>query len=148
MPHAWVGGRYQATFCSRNSNKYPGYAVSPHFKSCFLSFLTFAHAQIIWFSAMFPYAVLTILFVKAVTLEGAWDGIKFLFTPDWDRLTASECWIDGGTQIFYSYGVGIGALLALGSYNKFNHNCYRYTKTCRGWQNEHPLTSFLMPRNQ
>jgi solute carrier family 6 GABA transporter-like protein 1 len=53
------------------------------------------------------------------------DGIKYLFTPDWERLKGSQCWIDGGTQIFFSYGVGIGALLALGSYNKFHHNCYR-----------------------
>jgi len=63
--------------------------------------------------------------VKALTLEGAFEGIKFLFTPDWDRLQESEVWIDGGTQIFFSYGVGIGALLALGSYNKFNHNCHK-----------------------
>ncbi|TRY69960.1 hypothetical protein TCAL_04885 [Tigriopus californicus] len=83
--------------------------------------------KILWFSAMFPYAILTILAIKALTLEGAVDGINYLFTPDWNRLTMSECWIDGGTQIFYSYGVGIGALLALGSYNKFNHNCYRDT---------------------
>ncbi len=76
---------------------------------------------------MFPYVVLTTLAIKALSLEGAWEGIKYLFTPDWERLTKSECWIDGGTQIFYSYGVGIGALLALGSYNKFNHNCYRDT---------------------
>ena len=100
--------------------------------------------------------VLSILCVKALTLEGAWDGIKFLFTPQWDRLTESQVWIgesecpclalpgnlpggltahtininqilfsDGGTQIFFSYGVGIGALLALGSYNKFNHNCHK-----------------------
>jgi len=81
--------------------------------------------KIIWFSAMFPYVILSILCVKALTLPGSLDGLKFLFTPDWERLKHSECWIDGGTQIFFSYGVGIGALLALGSYNKFNHNCYR-----------------------
>lgn len=74
---------------------------------------------------MFPYVILTILAIKALSLEGAMDGLKFLVTPDWERLKLSECWIDGGTQIFYSYGVGIGALLALGSYNKFNQNCYR-----------------------
>jgi len=81
--------------------------------------------KVLWFSAIFPYVVLSILCVKALTLEGAWDGIKFLFTPQWDRLTESQVWIDGGTQIFFSYGVGIGALLALGSYNKFNHNCHK-----------------------
>jgi len=81
--------------------------------------------KIIWVSAISPYVLLSILCVKALTLPGAFEGIKFLFTPDWEILKTSQCWIDGGTQIFFSYGVGIGALLALGSYNKFNHNVYR-----------------------
>jgi SNF family Na+-dependent transporter len=55
--------------------------------------------QILWFSAMFPYVVLTVLCAKALTLDGAIDGLKFLFTPDWSRLAMSECWIDGGTQV-------------------------------------------------
>lgn len=48
---------------------------------------------------MFPYVILTVLAAKALSLEGAMDGIKFLFTPNWERLTHSECWIDGGTQV-------------------------------------------------
>ena len=49
--------------------------------------------QVLWFSAIFPYVVLSILCVKALTLEGALDGIKYLFTPDWDRLIESQVWI-------------------------------------------------------
>jgi len=60
-----------------------------------------------------------------VTLEGALDGLAFYVAIDWSKLQHGRTWIDGATQIFFAYSVGMGALPALGSYNKFNHDVFR-----------------------
>ena len=52
-----------------------------------------------------------------------------LFQIDWKYMQQGSTWIDAATQIFFAYSVGTGALPALGSYNKFNHNCFRYFTT-------------------
>ncbi|XP_037514587.2 sodium-dependent serotonin transporter [Rhipicephalus sanguineus] len=79
----------------------------------------------VWVTATMPYAVLLILLLRGVTLDGSLDGIKYYLYPQWDKLLSSDVWIDAATQIFFSLGPGFGTLLALSSYNKFHNNCYR-----------------------
>ncbi|RXN08629.1 sodium- and chloride-dependent creatine transporter 1-like protein [Labeo rohita] len=89
--------------------------------------------KIVYFTATFPYVVLIILLVRGVTLPGAYDGIMYYVKPDWSKLGEAQVWIDAGTQIFFSYAIGLGALTALGSYNRFNNDCYNGTSFFAGF---------------
>ncbi|XP_021352796.1 sodium- and chloride-dependent taurine transporter-like [Mizuhopecten yessoensis] len=81
--------------------------------------------KIVYFTATFPYVILAILLVRGLTLDGAVDGIVYYLKPDISRLGDIQVWMDGGTQIFFSYAVAIGIMITLGSYNKFTNNFYR-----------------------
>jgi SNF family Na+-dependent transporter len=81
--------------------------------------------KVVYFTATFPYVLLTILLVRCALLDGAYDGILFYLTPQWDRLTDATVWSDAAVQIFFSLSACMGGLIAMSSYNTFNNNIIR-----------------------
>ncbi|MFH1676582.1 MAG: sodium-dependent transporter [bacterium] len=63
-----------------------------------------------------PLLILVILFLRAVTLEGAMDGIRIYLTPDFSRLTDVKVWAAAYGQIFFSLSVGFGVMTAYMSF--------------------------------
>merc|ERR1711902_431471 len=96
--------------------------------------------KVVYVTATFPYVVLIILLIRAVTLEGASLGIQFYLTPDFTKLADIKVWEAAAVQIFFSLSVAGGGLITLSSYNKFHNNILRDTAiVCIG----NCMTSFI-----
>ncbi|KAK3101057.1 hypothetical protein FSP39_000622 [Pinctada imbricata] len=78
--------------------------------------------KVVYFTAIFPYVVLLILFFRGVTLENADKGIYYYIIPKWERLLDARVWKDAAVQIFFSMSIAGGGLVTLSSYNRFHNN--------------------------
>ena len=61
------------------------------------------------------FILIIALGIRAVTLEGASEGLKFLFAPDFSKITGSTI-LSALGQAFFSLSVGMGVLLTYASY--------------------------------
>ncbi|KAF3840235.1 hypothetical protein F7725_018952, partial [Dissostichus mawsoni] len=81
--------------------------------------------KVVYFTSIFPYVVLFIYLIRGITLHGAINGVKYMFTPNLEQLLNPTTWINAATQIFFSLGLGFGTLIAFASYNHYNNNFER-----------------------
>ncbi|MEQ2210571.1 hypothetical protein XENOCAPTIV_015757 [Xenoophorus captivus] len=103
-----------------------------------------------YFSSIFPYVVLVCFLVRGLMLDGASEGIAYMFYPKVPEHKTSvhqgdmrtfalmhlfllqlEIWADvqvwrqAATQVFFALGLGFGSIIAYSSYNPKNNNCHR-----------------------
>ncbi|XP_033627491.1 sodium- and chloride-dependent GABA transporter ine-like isoform X1 [Asterias rubens] len=76
--------------------------------------------KVVYFTATFPYLVLLVLFINGIMLDGAIDGIKFLFQPKWEQVLDVNVWVAAAAQNFNSIGIAFGSMIAFSSYNGFH----------------------------
>ncbi len=65
--------------------------------------------------------IVVISVIRALTLPGAFDGIAYLFTPDWSQLTKPRIWLEALTQNAWDTGAGWGLFLTYAAYMKHEH---------------------------
>ena len=87
--------------------------------------------KIVWFTAIFPYVMLTALLIRGCTLTGAMEGIEYFLglngKGDWSKLKDIQVWVNATSQIFNSIGIGFGSLITFSSFNRQNKTILRDT---------------------
>jgi len=66
-------------------------------------------------------AIVVVAMLRAVTLPGAGEGVRFLFTPQWDLLAHPSTWLEALTQNAWDTGAGWGLILTYAIYMQRGH---------------------------
>ncbi|KAG9342858.1 hypothetical protein JZ751_015065, partial [Albula glossodonta] len=82
-------------------------------------------ARVMYFSSVFPYAVLLCFLIRGLLLDGAAEGITYMFYPKLSIWGEVQVWRQAATQVFFALGLGFGSVIAYSSYNPPHNNCHR-----------------------
>ncbi len=67
------------------------------------------------------FVILLLALTRTLTLEGAWEGVAFLFTPQWETLLRPEVWLGAITQNAWDTGAGWCLILTYAAYMQVRH---------------------------
>nr|XP_020461916.1 sodium-dependent neutral amino acid transporter B(0)AT2-like isoform X2 [Monopterus albus]XP_020461917.1 sodium-dependent neutral amino acid transporter B(0)AT2-like isoform X2 [Monopterus albus]XP_020461918.1 sodium-dependent neutral amino acid transporter B(0)AT2-like isoform X2 [Monopterus albus] len=81
--------------------------------------------KVMYFSSIFPYVVLFCFLIRGLLLDGAYEGITYMFYPKLEIWGDMQVWRQAATQVFFALGLGFGSIIAYSSYNPKNNNCHR-----------------------
>ncbi|XP_064171149.1 sodium-dependent neutral amino acid transporter B(0)AT2 [Anguilla rostrata] len=82
-------------------------------------------ARVMYFSSVFPYVVLLCFLIRGLLLDGASEGLTYMFYPKLKIWGQVQVWRQAATQVFFALGLGFGSVIAYSSYNPRHNNCHR-----------------------
>ena len=71
------------------------------------------------------FVIIIISLIRALTLDGAWEGLVYLFKPEWGQLARPKIWIEALTQNAWDTGAGWGLFITYAAYMKYEHGCVK-----------------------
>ncbi|XP_066276529.1 sodium- and chloride-dependent glycine transporter 1-like [Branchiostoma lanceolatum] len=82
--------------------------------------------KVAYLTTTIPFVLLVFLLFRAMSLDGAVDGLIYHVTPyPYAGFDRTDLWVDAMMQVIYSLGVGCGCYTTLSSYNRFHNNTVR-----------------------
>nr|WLN44346.1 AAT7 [Sinonovacula rivularis] len=82
----------------------------------------------VMFGTLFiPIILMLALWIRSLMLEGSVQGMLYYLTPTFDRLSDPKVWLEASQMACYTLGPGWGAILTIGSHNKFYSRCLRHS---------------------
>ncbi|XP_059614816.1 sodium- and chloride-dependent GABA transporter ine isoform X1 [Phlebotomus argentipes] len=75
-----------------------------------------------YLTATLPFVLIFVFLGRSLTLDGAENGLRYFFQPNWSLLRNANVWINAASQNFNSLGIAFGSMISFASYNKYNNN--------------------------
>ncbi|MDY6970853.1 MAG: sodium-dependent transporter [Thermodesulfobacteriota bacterium] len=72
--------------------------------------------KVVHWTVGLPWALLLLLIVRGISLNGAAKGLDFYLRPDFSQLLNPNVWLSAYGQIFFSLSLGFGIMIAYASY--------------------------------